>query len=87
MSLGATTFTQVMGRHRREKQCLVAGGVGTLGHHSCVTGTADGFALLLFMERSQLAAGVTTLSKFCLAISEEDLSQGFAAFSAAVFLL
>lgn len=57
-----------MGRHRREKQCLVVGGVGTLGHHSCVTGTADGFALLLFMERSQLAAGVTTLSKFCLAV-------------------
>lgn len=68
MPLVATSTTQVMGRHPREKQCLVGGGVGTLGHHSCVTGTVSGFASLFFMARSQLAVGVTTLSKFCLAI-------------------
>lgn len=57
-----------MGRHPREEQCLIAGGVGTLGHHSCVTGTASGFASLFFMAKSQLAVGVAALSKFSLAI-------------------
>lgn len=87
MSLGAASTTQGMGSHHKEKQCPVAGDVGTLGHHSCVTGTAGGFGLLFFMARSQLAVGLKTLSKFWLSIWEEDLFQGFAAFSAAIFLL